>query len=103
MSSFANTIDTMRCVVGFGSARSRVSDIGRVSYSGAAARVAGNEVHDVLHRRTWQKHTTDAELVQFRDIDVRDDAADDDEHVVHLVLAQQVDDARADVHVSARK
>src|SRR3954468_1656001 len=40
-----------------------------------------DEIDDFLHRRAGQEHAFDAHRVQLRDIHVRDDAADDHQHV----------------------
>ncbi len=60
-----------------------------------------DEVDDVLHRRAGQEDAADPMAFSFGDVDVRDDPADDDQHVVEALLLQQLHDARADVHVRA--
>src|SRR6185436_2888803 len=65
--------------------------------------VAGDEVDDLLHRRPGQEDTLDPHLVQLRDVHVRNDAADDDEHVLETLLAEQLHHARTDVHVRPRQ
>jgi hypothetical protein len=44
----------------------------------ARADVAVDEVHDVLHRRARQEYAPDADFIELGNIDVWDDAADDD-------------------------
>ena len=41
-----------------------------------------DEVDDVLHRRAGQEDALDASVLQLRDVDVGNDPADDDQHVV---------------------
>src|SRR5712691_5458827 len=65
--------------------------------------IARDEVDDVLHRRTRQEDALDPDRVQLRDVDVGDDAADDHEHVLQSFFAQQIHNARADVHMRARQ
>ena len=43
----------------------------------------------------------DAHRMQFREILIGNDAADDDEHVVQALRPQQLHDFRTDVHVGA--
>ena len=39
--------------------------------------------------------------VELRNVDIRNDTADDHQHVVHAALAQQLHDPRTDVHMRA--
>ena len=54
-----------------------------------------------LHRAARQEDPGDAHRLQLRNVDVRDDAADEHAHVVETLLAQQLHQPRADVHVRA--
>ena len=63
--------------------------------------VAVDEVDDLLHRRAGQEDARDADRVQLRHVDVRDDAADHDQHVVSPFSRSSSIDPRADVHVRA--
>src|SRR6266850_750679 len=57
---------------------------------------------DVLHRRAWQEDAPDADFFQLRDVHVRNDPADDDQHVVQPLLFEQLHQPRHDVIVRAR-
>ena len=67
------------------------------------ADVGRDEIDDVLHRRAGQEHSPDAHFTQLRDVDVRNDPADDHQHVVHSFFPEQFHQSRADVHVGPRE
>src|SRR4051812_43651267 len=67
----AKVIAIRRWTVGLSSARSSVGTSGQFR---AGARVTGDEIDDRLHRRARQKDAGDPELVEPRNIDVRNDA-----------------------------
>src|SRR5918992_1514732 len=68
-----------------------------------SSRVAVDELDDVLHGRTWQEHAGNADLIEFGDIDVGDDAADDDKHVGEAFFLEKSHDSGTDVHMRAEK
>src|SRR6185312_16873484 len=84
-------------MVALSSARRRVGtfDLSDDAVSG----VSGNEVDDLLHRRARQEHASDAERLQLRDVDVRNDPADDDEHIVQAPGFEELHQLRRDVVV----
>src|SRR6185436_4404129 len=90
-SSSANVSSMTRWIVTLSSASSSLCAIGS-DLLDAVARVLGDELDDRLHRRPGQEDPLDADLVQPRDVDVRDDPADDDEHVVESLLLEQLHD-----------
>src|SRR5688572_22055996 len=69
------------------------------SYPGPDVR--GNVVDDLLHGRAGQEDALDAHRVQFGNVDVGNDAADDDLYVIQAFFLEQLHDPRADVHVRA--
>src|SRR5688500_1106528 len=60
-----------------------------------------DEVDDLLHGGPGQKYPAHADLLEFRDIDAGNDAADDHENVVQTFLLEQRHDAGTDMHVGA--
>ena len=57
---------------------------------------AADEFDDVVHRGAGLEDAGNADLFEAVDILIGDDAADEDEHVVHFVLLEQIHDARDD-------
>ena len=68
-----------------------------------ASDLHANELHDLLHRRPRLEHAGDTERVQLRHVRVGNDPADHHAYVVEVLLAQQLDDAGADMHVRPRQ
>src|SRR5215207_8165456 len=68
----------------------------RARRSCALADVLAEELDDLFGRGAGQEDRRDALFLEARDVLLRDDAADDDEAIVHPALAQQIDDARAE-------
>src|SRR5690348_2415337 len=62
----------------------------------AWADIATDERNDVVHRGARLEHGGNAGLLQILNIHVGNDAADQQEHVVHFVLLQKVVHARHD-------
>ena len=63
--------------------------------------VVAQKLDDVFGRSAGKKYFRDALFFQLRNIFLWNDAADEDEAVVHSFFAQQLDDARAESVVSA--
>ena len=66
-------------------------------------RVLGDEPDHVLHGRAREEHATNPELIQQRDVGVRNDPAQHDEHVVQALRLEQFHDAWTDVQVRTRQ
>src|SRR4051794_21247100 len=64
---------------------------------------AADELDDVLRRGTGAEDLGDAELLELGDVLGGDRAADDDQHFLGLLIAQQLDDPRHERHVGARE
>ena len=62
-----------------------------------------DELNDLVHRRPGLENRGYASLLQAIDILVGDDASHDHDHIVHLVLLEQVHHAGHDRIVRARK
>src|SRR6187401_2703029 len=60
-----------------------------------------DEIDNLLHRAPRQENAGDAHFLELRDIDVGNDAADQDTHVLEAALLEQFHQSRADVHVGA--
>src|SRR5262245_21708021 len=101
-SSSANVSSMTRWIVTLSSASSSLCAMAS-DLLDAGARVLVDEGDDLLHRRPGQEDPFHPDLAQPRNVDVRDDAPDDDEHVVEALLFEQLHDARADVHVRPRQ
>ena len=54
-------------------------------------------------RRTWRKDFADAGFLERRNIRLRNDAAADDEDVVHAFSTDEIDDLREEMRMCARK
>src|ERR1041384_3047575 len=98
MSSLANVSSTTRWIVVLSSA---TSSLGKLGCLHSGPRVLADEVDDVLHRRSRQEDAADADLVQARNVDARNDPAHDDQDVGQSFLPEQLHDPRADVHMCA--
>ncbi len=57
----------------------------------------------MLHRAAGQENPLHANRLQLRDVDIGNDAADEDEHVVEPFLLQQLHHPRTGVHMRPRE
>ena len=62
-----------------------------------------NERDNVTHRCSRLKHPPDAQGTQARQIDVWDDAANHDEHIIKALFPKQLHDSGTDVIVRTRQ
>ena len=103
MSSSANVSSMTRWIVTLSSASRSLCGTRLHLLDARTGRCSLMKSTMLLHRAARQEDPLDAHRLQLRDVDVRDDAADHDEHVVQPLLLQQLHHARADVHVRARQ
>src|SRR5262245_54241932 len=99
-SSLANVSSMTRWMVTLSSASSNVARI-RLKRSSAGVNVLMDELDDLLHRAAGQKDSCNPDFLQFGDVDIGNDPADQNGHVVQPFLTKQFHDSRANVHVSA--
>src|SRR5262245_32113925 len=86
-SSSAKVNSMTRWIVALSSARRRVAGTEELSVIGRGLfrfgpDVGVDELDDVLHWRAGQEHAFHANRFQLRDVHVRNDPADEDQHVV---------------------
>src|SRR4030095_6675521 len=89
-----------RCILTLSSARSSFFEFMPLN-ANPGPRVPRDEIHNLLHRCAGQENPFDADRIQLRDVHVRNNAADHDQHVVETLFAQQLHHPRADVHMGA--
>ena len=65
--------------------------------------VSANELDDAVHGSAWLKNGCDAGLLESVHVLVGDNAANDQQHVVHMVLLEEVEHAWHDGVVCARQ
>src|ERR1041385_4256149 len=65
--------------------------------------IGADVIDDVLRRRTRRKDLCDAELLELRDVLVRNDASAEQDHVVEGLRAHELEDARKERHMRARE
>src|SRR5215471_19249194 len=74
--------------------------------SGTYARrrnILANEANDVIHRSPGLEDRGYAPLFEIRNVLVGNDSADDNEHIVHSIVSQEIHHARHDGIVRARE
>src|SRR5687767_9045704 len=87
-SSSAKVSSITRWIVTLSSASSNLCAISNSFRAGPD--VPRDEVDDLLHRRAGQEDPLHSRVTELRDVDVRNDPAHHDEHVVQPLLAQQL-------------
>src|SRR6478735_12087016 len=93
MFSSANVSSITRRIVRLSSARSSVGGTSDLLH--ARPYVGLDEIDDVLHRATGKEDALHAHVAQLGDIDVGDDPAEHQQHVLESARLQQLHDARA--------
>src|SRR5262245_16586528 len=73
----------------------------RKVYLNSRARVGVDEIDDLLHRRAGKEDAFDADGGEFGNVDVRNDSANHDEHIVEPLLLEEIHETRRDVIVGA--